>query len=98
MKRKHFTFGFLLFALLLAVTPALAQLEPRSPLSPAPSNPDWSFETNQATDADHRQMSVAADCDVNGDGYNDLLVGKRDYDSGTHDNGRAWLFYAMTCW
>ena len=93
MKRKIIVFGFLLIALLLAVTPVLAQLEPQAPLSPIPVSADWSFETNQATATDHREMAVAADCDVNGDGYKDLLVGKRDYDSNTHDNGKAWLFY-----
>jgi hypothetical protein len=37
---------------------------------------------------------VSSGCDVNGDGYEDLLVGDRDYDhlAVRDDHGRAWLF------
>lgn len=63
-----------------------------------PLNPDWHFEVNQAADIsvlDHRQLNVAAGCDVNGDGYGDVLIGDRDFDYqyARDDNGRAWLFY-----
>ena len=31
--------------------------------------------------------------DVNGDGYDDLLVGAEQYDNGQVDEGRVYLFY-----
>ena len=95
MKRKLFGFILIIFSLLIAASPALAHLNLLAPLSPIIVEPYWSFETNQAYDTslDHREMAVAADCDIDGDGYQDLLVGKRDYNSTDLDNGRVWLFY-----
>jgi hypothetical protein len=60
--------------------------------------PNWMFETNQVADIsdyDHREMLVASGCDVNGDNYDDVLVGDRDYDYlyARDDNGRAWLYF-----
>ncbi len=60
-----------------------------------PSDIDWYFETNQAGDTqplDHRALTVGDKCDVNDDGFDDLIVGKRDYNSTDLDNGIAWLF------
>jgi hypothetical protein len=38
-------------------------------------------------------MVVSEGCDVNGDGYDDILVGRRDFThSSTEHAGRAWLF------
>jgi len=37
--------------------------------------------------------SVAGAGDVNGDGYDDVLVGAYQYDNGEFDEGRAFLFY-----
>jgi MYXO-CTERM domain-containing protein len=37
-------------------------------------------------------MAVAGAGDVNGDGYDDVLVGAPDYDAGEVDEGRAFLF------
>lgn len=98
MKPKMISFCFLSVALLLAFTPALAGINQPDQLSATPLGPDWIFETNQAaqTSPDHREMSITADCDVNGDGFMDVLVGKRDYDSLATDNGRAWLFYGSS--
>lgn len=75
---------------------------PAGPATPGSAsmviNRDWLFEINQAADIsvyDHRHLTVAAGCDVNGDGYGDVLVGDHDYDFQytRDDNGRAWLFY-----
>jgi hypothetical protein len=61
--------------------------------------PDWQFETNQAaqTYPDNRALVVSSGCDVNGDGYDDLLVGDKEYDvlynqQTIRDAGEAWLF------
>ena len=75
-----------------------AQASPVSPDATIVLTPQWHFATNQAADIsvyDHRELDVAAGCDVNGDGYQDVLVGDRDYDYqyARDDNGRAWLFY-----
>ncbi len=50
----------------------------------------WTTESNQ-TDA-ILGYSVASAGDVNGDGYDDVLVGAPDFDNGQHDEGRAYLF------
>jgi len=56
---------------------------------------DWLFETNQASNSGAYMLRVGAGCDVNGDGYEDAVVGRRDHDYqyAGDDNGRAWLFY-----
>ena len=51
----------------------------------------WIFESNQS---DGRAAeSIAAAGDVNGDGYDDLIVGARFYDNGAENAGVAWVFY-----
>ena len=91
----------LLFGIFVLLTSgqALAQINPIYSLHLEPSIPmdtDWSFETNQEGETspyDHRALTVGDKCDVNDDGYDDLLVGKRDYNISTYtDNGIAWLF------
>lgn len=91
----------LVVCILLAVTlPVLAKSISGASLSPQSQvikSPSWQFETNQAADIsilDHREMMVSSGCDVNGDGYEDVLIGDRDYDvqNPRDDNGRAWLF------
>lgn len=52
-------------------------------------SPGWVLESNQ-TGA--RAAKVAFAGDVNGDGYDDLLVGARSYDNGQADEGMAFLF------
>ncbi|MFZ2095659.1 MAG: integrin alpha [Anaerolineales bacterium] len=91
----------LIFVLIVTTIPVLAQVisaVSTSPQSQIIKVPDWLFETNQVADIsvlDHRQMMVASGCDVNGDGYEDVLVGDRDYDYlyARDDNGRAWLYF-----
>ncbi len=51
----------------------------------------WIFESNQ-TDG-RASESIAAAGDVNGDGYDDLIVGARFYDNGAENAGVAWVFY-----
>ena len=55
---------------------------------PSPT-PDWVVEGDQAGAV---FGNVAAAGDVNGDGYDDLLVGAAGYDNGEMDEGRAYLF------
>ena len=51
----------------------------------------WSFEGDQ--DQGRMAESLAGAGDVNGDGYDDLIVGARYYDAGATDSGIAWVFY-----
>lgn len=59
-----------------------------SGLSVAPS---WSAESNQALA--NFGISVAGAGDVNGDGYDDVLVGAFGYDAGQSNEGRAFLYF-----
>ncbi len=92
----------LLFCVLLVVTlPVLGKSNSDALFSPQNiiMVPNWLFETNQVGESgppDHREMMVSSGCDVNGDGYEDILVGDRDYNSLALDNGRAWLFLGST--
>ena len=54
------------------------------------TTPSWTAEGNQA-DA-HFGMSVASAGDVNGDGYDDVVVGADLYDNGEKHEGRAFLY------
>jgi FG-GAP repeat len=86
-------------AILLVVTPALARIS-NNDLVSAPAQlvkiADWSFEVNQSpyyATGDNRHMVVSSGCDVNGDGFDDIIIGRKDYDSlGERNSGRAWLF------
>ena len=91
MKKIGLRFVIMVIALLLAAAPVRAR--PAVAIRPA----GWQFEINQAADIsvyNHRELMVSSGCDVNGDGFDDLLVGKRDYDVlyPRDDNGRVWLF------
>lgn len=95
---KTLLFLFGIFAL-LANGQASAQIDRIYSINQIPNIPfdvDWSFESNQegeTTPLDHRALTVGDQCDVNNDGYEDLIVGKRDYNVGQYtDNGIAWLF------
>jgi hypothetical protein len=54
------------------------------------SSVDWSFEAPQSNT--FLGSAVAPAGDVNGDGYDDILVGAPYYDAGYTDSGRAYLF------
>jgi hypothetical protein len=51
---------------------------------------DWSAEANQASSLFGDAVGTALD--VNGDGYDDLVVGAATYDNGEADEGRAFLW------
>ena len=52
--------------------------------------PDWTFEGNVAKTC--VGWSVATAGDVNGDGYDDVIVGAPYYDQGEADEGSAFAF------
>lgn len=54
-------------------------------------NPSWTYEFNQADT--QFGYSVASAGDVNGDNYDDILVGAPYYDNGHTDEGGAFLFF-----
>ncbi|MBN1642709.1 MAG: FG-GAP repeat protein [Anaerolineae bacterium] len=69
--------------------PALDQAS----IAPAmgPDAPDWWDESDQADSM--YGAAVAGGCDVNGDGYDDVIVGGLYYQVGTtYRSGRAWLY------
>ena len=104
MSRARLLVMLLCLGLLVTAHPGMAQVDREAEAIPSGVTDlvyDWMFEINQAADIstlDHRQLKVASGCDVNGDGYDDVLVGDRDYDYQTYkdDNGRAWLFYGSS--
>ncbi|MBW1816935.1 MAG: FG-GAP repeat protein, partial [Deltaproteobacteria bacterium] len=53
--------------------------------------PDWTFEGTLSLGM--MGYSVAGAGDVNGDGYDDVIVGEPGNDSGGTDAGRAYIFY-----
>jgi uncharacterized repeat protein (TIGR01451 family) len=53
--------------------------------------PDWMGEGNQESADYGYKVSTAGD--VNGDGYNDVIVGARFYDNGEDDEGAAFVYH-----
>ncbi|MEW5985349.1 MAG: FG-GAP-like repeat-containing protein [Chloroflexota bacterium] len=51
----------------------------------------WTAEGDQYLAGFGRAVGAAGD--VNGDGYNDVVVGAQYYDNGQYDEGRAYLFH-----
>ena len=100
MKRLSTSAIMMTAAFLLATVPALARPSYLGPLSPSVQivldGPDWSFGpdvTPITTPLNHSHMVVSEGCDFNGDGFDDILVGRRDFSSsGFTHNGRVWLF------
>jgi len=54
-------------------------------------NPDWTAESNQ-TNA-YFGAAVASAGDVNGDGFDDVIIGAYGYDSDLADEGKAFVYY-----
>jgi hypothetical protein len=97
MCRTRMLLAIVCLSLSLVCAPGSVPGAQAAPASPDTTifTPNWLFESNQPYDAalDHRQLVVASGCDVNGDGYEDVLVGKGDYNDGATDSGGAWLYY-----
>jgi len=55
------------------------------------TDPAWTATSNQANSYFGGAVSTAGD--VNGDGYDDILVGAYLYDAGQNNEGRVWAFY-----
>src|SRR5262249_6822621 len=55
------------------------------------STPSWTAESDQPQA--FFGQSVAGVGDVNGDGYDDVVVGAHGYDGDRFDEGRIYLFY-----
>ena len=59
--------------------------------SPLVASPSWRAEGDQL----HARFgaAVAAAGDVNGDGYDDVIVGANRYDNGESNEGRAFVYH-----
>lgn len=55
------------------------------------ASPSWSITSAQT--ADKFGSSVSAAGDVNGDGYDDVIVGAYGFDNGQTDEGRAYVYH-----
>ena len=58
------------------------------------TNAAWQFESNQANA--ECGTSVALCSDLNGDGFNDVLIGAPFYSNGEQSEGRAYCFYGTS--
>ncbi len=60
-------------------------------IDPLATSANWTAESNQGLAG--FGYSVASAGDVNHDGYDDVIVGAPDYDNGSTDEGRAFVFH-----
>ncbi len=58
------------------------------------SSPSWYSESNQSFA--YFGCAVAGAGDVNGDGYDDVIVGAYSYDNGQSDEGRVFAYYGSS--
>jgi len=54
----------------------------------------WSFESDQASAVLGVSSTTAGD--INGDGYDDVIVGASLYDNGHTDEGKVWVFHGSS--
>ena len=57
------------------------------------STPDWSVESNQANGQIGEDLGLNTAGDVNGDGYDDVLIGRYNYSNGEASEGLVSLYY-----
>jgi hypothetical protein len=82
---------------LMTLSPGLAAPDVEtSPTDEMPTGglatiPGWSYDSNQAGAQLGSSVSTAGD--VNGDGYDDIIVGAPLYSGGATNSGRAYVFY-----
>lgn len=82
----------IVLSVLPASGPAQAQEEQGAWTGAHPSpRPNWAAESNQAFA--ELGWAVASAGDVNGDGFDDVIVGAAKYDTGRVDVGRAFIFH-----
>ncbi len=55
------------------------------------SVPDWSAESDQVEA--HFGWSVSSAGDVNGDGFDDVIIGSPGFDAGQRDQGKVFVYY-----
>lgn len=55
--------------------------------------PDWSVESNQANGQMGEDLGLNTAGDVNGDGYDDVLIGRYNYSNGETSEGLVSLYY-----
>ena len=75
-------------------TEAACPLPPPGPPPGAPGNPDWL--DNSAADFNQFAVSVARAGDLNADGFDDIIVGARDYDFGVNTAGAAFVYFGSS--
>ena len=80
---------FFVFVLIIKTYSLHAQFP--DPPVPIAITANWTLEKNQANS--NFGYSVASAGDVNGDGFDDVIVGAPFYDNGQTDEGAAFLYY-----
>ena len=59
---------------------------------PRITSPSWTAQEGDQANATFGD-SVGTAGDVNGDGYSDVIIGARAYDSGQTNEGRAFVYH-----
>jgi len=58
------------------------------------TTPAWTYENNQASAT--LGYAVDGNCDVNNDGYKDVIIGSNLFDNGQTNEGRAYVFHGSS--